>query len=79
MGLKFRDRLQQLVSLSQRECQLIASLGQEHTVPEGSVIMEEGSTATSFFILLSGRAELRLSDFPVDVRNPGEFSRVEVT
>ncbi len=73
MELKFLDRLQQLVSLSQRECQLIASLGQERTVPEGSVIMEEGSTATSFFILLSGRAELRLSDFPVDVRNPGEF------
>ena len=38
MEHKFLDRLQQLVSLSQRECQLIASLGQERTVPEGSTL-----------------------------------------
>lgn len=71
MDLQMFGRLQPLVSLSDAECRLIASLGREISIPEHGVIMEQGSVGTSFFILVSGRIEVRQGGVAVSSRKPG--------
>ena len=59
--------------LNRNELEQMLSLGHEMSVAAGEIFIEEGSTADSFFILVSGRVEVRKKGNHIAEIGPGAF------
>ena len=59
MDIKNLTCLEPLAMLNQNELEQLMSLGKEVSVPNGEIFIEEGAKAESFFILVSGRVEVK--------------------
>jgi CRP-like cAMP-binding protein len=58
--------------LDDDELNRLADRFQERTVPEGGVVVEEGSTGTSFFIIAEGEANVSIGGDVKATLGPGE-------
>lgn len=58
---------------SKKELRLIAQVGDELEVPEGTVLMREGERGREFFVLLSGTADVTKDGVFVRQLIPGDF------
>jgi malate dehydrogenase (oxaloacetate-decarboxylating)(NADP+) len=70
------DRLTQLKPLSgfnALELQQLMGLGRELILPAGTVFIEEGSVGAGFYLLVSGRVEIRKDGNRLAVLEPGAF------
>ena len=73
MDIKNLTRLKSLAMLNRNELEQMLSLGHEMSVAAGEIFIEEGSTADSFFILVSGRVEVRKKGNHIAEIEPGAF------
>ncbi len=68
-----RSKLFSKLSLSERET--VVSLGRELAVADGEVFIEAGAEGKSFFILVSGKLEVRRNDQYLDDVLSGDYSQ----
>jgi len=73
MELETLRRLKPLGTLSDKELLSLISLGREVSAESGEAFIKEGTTGASFYILLSGRVEIRKGDRHVADLEPGAF------
>lgn len=73
MDLNDLNALASLSALTKNELQQLLTFGHEVSVPTDEIIIEEGSTAESFFILVKGRVEVRKSGNHVTELDTGAF------
>src|SRR5690606_34210047 len=59
-------------SMSKRELQKIARVSDEVSVPEGKVLVEEGTRGREAFVILDGKAVVRRNNRRVATLGPGD-------
>jgi malate dehydrogenase (oxaloacetate-decarboxylating)(NADP+) len=73
MDLNDLTSLPTLSLLNDAELRQLMSLGHEVAVASGETIVEEGSTAASFFVLVKGQVEVTKGTNKIAELGPGEF------
>jgi CRP/FNR family transcriptional regulator, cyclic AMP receptor protein len=58
---------------SRKELAEVASIADEVELPEGRVLIKQGDSASEFFVLLDGRAEVEKNGKPVRELGAGDF------
>jgi CRP-like cAMP-binding protein len=73
MDASHLDGLPLFAGLSKKERQLVAQHADEVSIAAGRELVHEGSIAWEFFVIESGRAEVRHGDQLVASLGPGDF------